>query len=292
MAVGDRSVFTSPFDQLLFEVDRLDTPAGPWEPGGALGAEAERTSLAELEAWLDRCASEIACLVVEPLIQGSGGMRMYSRTWLETMDRLCGERGVPWVADEVFTGFGRTGALFACAEREGAPSLSPSAVCLSKGLTGGFLPLGVTAFQETVYSDFLSDDRAQAFFHGHSFTGNPLGCAAALASLELSTSSETARAWKRLEGWHRRALARLQERFAIRGARVLGTIAAFELPDAPGGYLAPRGQDVVRICREQGVLLRPLGDTIYVVPPFCIRPDEHERIFEALGIALGAVCPG
>lgn len=291
MAVGERSVFTTPFDKLLFEVDRIETPAGCWDPSTTDGEAAARASLDALRAWIKAHGSEIGCLVVEPLVQGSGGMRMYSRVWLEEMDRLCKEHSIPWIADEVFTGFGRTGALFACAEREGRPSLSPSAVCLSKGLTGGFMPLGATAFPEEVYADFLSDDRAQAFFHGHSFTGNPLGCAAALASLDISVSSDTALAWKRIEGWHREGLRRLAQLFPIKGMRVQGTIAAFELPDAPGGYLAPRGQDVVRICREQGVLLRPLGDTIYIVPPFCLRDTEHERIFDALELALREVCP-
>jgi len=153
------------------------------------------------------------------------------------------------------------------------------------------MPLGATAFPEEVYADFLSDDRAQAFFHGHSFTGNPLGCAAALASLDLSLDPATAKSWTRIESWHREGLNRLAHSFPIRGVRVLGTIAAFELPDAPGGYLAPRGQEIVRICREQGVLLRPLGDTIYVVPPYCLRHSEHERIFDALELALQDVCP-
>lgn len=292
MAVGERSVFTAPFDSLMFEVDRLETPAGAWEPGTSTGEDAHSSSLQSLRTWLEMHSNEIACLVVEPMVQGSGGMRMYSRVWLEEMDRLCKEYSVPWIADEVFTGFGRTGALFACSDLEGRPSLSPSAICLSKGLTGGFLPLGATAFLESVFEDFLSDDRGRTFFHGHSFTGNPLGCAAALASLDLSTGAATATSWVRIERWHREGLKRLQENFPIQGARVLGTIAAFELPDAPKGYLARRGQDIVRVCREEGVLLRPLGDTIYVVPPYCIRRDEHKRIFDALETALDIVCPG
>lgn len=292
MAVGERSVFTSPFDCLMFDVDRLETPAGPWEPGSSAGEEAHAAALGSLQNWLELHSKEIACLVVEPMIQGSGGMRMYSRVWLEEMDRLCKAHDVPWIADEVFTGFGRTGKLFACSDIEGRNSLSPSAVCLSKGLTGGFLPLGATAFLESVFEDFLSDDRGRTFFHGHSFTGNPLGCAAALASLELSKDAATESSWIRIERWHREGLRRLQESFPIQGARVLGTIAAFELPDAPKGYLARRGQDVVRVCREEGVLLRPLGDTIYVVPPYCIRRDEHKRIFDALESALDIVCAG
>lgn len=289
MAVGARSVFSSPFEKMLFHVDRLDTPAGPCEPSSPEGAERMERSLQALQRWIEANAADIACLVVEPLVQGSGGMHMYGREWLEGMDELCNRYSVPWVADEVFTGFGRTGSLFACSDRAGRRPLTPSAVCLSKGLTGGFLPLGATAFSEQVYSDFLSDDRVHAFFHGHSFTGNPLGCAAALASLELSTSAATEESWRVLEGMHRDGLGRLADRFPIRGARVQGTIAAFELPDASGGYLASRGQDVVRICREKGVLLRPLGDTIYIVPPYCLRASQHARIIDALTYALDRI---
>jgi adenosylmethionine-8-amino-7-oxononanoate aminotransferase len=289
MAVGERSVFTSPFDRMLFRVDRLKTPAGPWSPESQDAEVAAESSLRGLRAWLEAHASEIACLVVEPLVQGSGGMQMYGRLWLEGMDKLCRKHSVPWVADEVFTGFGRTGSLFACSDKAGMHPLTPSAVCLSKGLTGGFLPLGATAFAEEIYEDFLSEERVHAFFHGHSFTGNPLGCSAALASLELSTSTTTQVAWGQIEAWHREGLAKLERRFAIRGARIQGTIAAFDLPDAKGGYLASRGQDVVRICRERGVLLRPLGDTIYIVPPYCLRASQHEKIIDELAYAIGEV---
>jgi len=292
MSLGERSVFSSPFERLLFDVDRLPTPAGPWDPSSPEAEAAERSSLAALEAWLAENRGQVGCVIVEPLVQGVAGMHLYSRAWLEGLDRLCRQEGVPWIADEVFTGFGRTGELFACSPREGRPDLAPAAICLSKGLTGGFLPMGVTAFQESVFADFLSDDRARAFFHGHSFTGNPLGCAAALASLDLALSPDTRQAWKRLETWHREGLAALREVHGIQGTRVLGTIAAFELPGAPPGYLASRGQAFAAACLERGVLLRPLGDTLYLVPPYCLRRSEHDRILEVLDGALGALRRG
>ena len=287
MAVGERSIFSAAFDPLLFEVDRLPTPAGCWDPESEDAQRAVQVSLDAVQAWIAASRGQIACLIVEPRIQGSGGMKMYPRSWLEGVDQLCKDAGIPWIADEVFTGFGRTGRLFACTARESEMELSPSAICLSKGLTGGFVPMGVTAFREEIFEDFLAEDRARAFFHGHSFTGNPLGCAAALASLDLSLEVETSRSWDRIEHWHRSALDALATEHRISGTRVLGTIAAFELPQASGGYLASRGQEVVRIALEHGVLLRPLGDTIYIVPPFCLRRSEHERIFEALDLALG-----
>lgn len=291
MAVGERSIFSAPFDPLLFEVDRLPTPAGPWDPESEEARVAVQTSLQAVQRWLQQQQGNIACLIVEPRIQGSAGMRMYPRSWLEGVDQLCREAGVPWIADEVFTGFGRTGRLFACTEMDGERALTPSAICLSKGLTGGFLPMGVTAFREEIFEDFLAEDRSRAFFHGHSFTANPLGCAAALASLDLSLDPATARSWERIESWHRAGLETLVRDHGISGARVLGTIAAFELPDSAGGYLASRGQAVVRIALEHGVLLRPLGDTIYIVPPYCLRRSEHDRIMDALDLALAEVCP-
>jgi adenosylmethionine---8-amino-7-oxononanoate aminotransferase len=289
MAAGARSVFSEPFDAMLFQVDRLPTPAGCWDPHCAEADHQSAIALAALEAWMRSHAPDAACLVVEPLVQGSAGMHMYPRAYLEGLDRLCKQYGVHWIADEVFTGFGRTGGAFACRPREGAPDLDPSAICLSKGLTGGFLPLGATAFREDVFQDFLSDDRKETFFHGHSFTGNPLGCAAALAALDLLESPQTTARWTQLEAWQRRYLAELGAEHPITGSRVQGTIAAFELPASPGGYLARRGQLIAKSCREAGVLVRPLGDTLYVVPPFSIRQNQLERVYSALGRGLETI---
>jgi adenosylmethionine---8-amino-7-oxononanoate aminotransferase len=286
MAAGARSVFTAPFDPLLFEVDRLPTPAGCWDPQGTEAETQANKALASLEAWIIAHHAEAACIVVEPLVQGSAGMHMYPRRYLEGLDQLCKQYGVHWIADEVFTGFGRTGGSFACRRRESSPDLEPSAICLSKGLTGGFLPLGATAFREDVFQDFLSSDRQETFFHGHSFTGNPLGCAAALAALDLLLAPETPSRLARLESWQHRFLAKLGAAHPISGSRVTGTIAAFELPAAPGGYLAQRGQKIAKLCRDAGVLVRPLGDTLYVVPPFSIRENQLERVYEAFSGAL------
>jgi len=286
MATGARSVFSHPFDPYLFEVDRLKTPAGAWDPNSESAANAASSALEQLAMWMTLHSGEIACVLVEPLVQGSAGMRMYPRTYLEGLDQLCKQYQIPWIADEVFTGFGRTGGTFACRGVPGRADLEPAVVCLSKGLTGGFLPLGATAFREDIFQNFLSDDRREAFFHGHSFTGNPLGCAAALASLEILQDPTTAQRWNDLAAWQRQFLDALRQEHPISGVRTLGTIAAFELPDAPGGYLAGRGQVVARLCREDGVLVRPLGDTLYVVPPFSIRQKQLERVYESLSEAI------
>lgn len=287
MSAGARSIFSRPFDPYLFEVDRLPTPAGTWDPSSPEASIAALVALGALESWLDAHDGDVACVIVEPLVQGSAGMRMYSRSYLEGLDSLCRERGVPWIADEVFTGFGRTGRMFATTDLPDHPSLRPSAICLSKGLTGGFLPLGVTAFHDSIFQQFLSDDRSRTFFHGHSFTGSPLGCAAAIASLGLLRDSRTPDLWKRLEDLQRHFLSQLAGRFPLRGVRVLGTIAAFELPEAGEGYLAPRGAAIAQACRDRGVLVRPLGDTLYVMPPWSIRDRELERVYDALSRAIG-----
>jgi adenosylmethionine-8-amino-7-oxononanoate aminotransferase len=190
--------------------------------------------------------------------------------------------------------------LFACDDLPDRPSLHPSAICLSKGLTGGFLPLGATAFRESIFQQFLSEDRSRTFFHGHSFTGSPLGCAAAIGlaadPARTRNSPVVEVGWKVCRGVSCHDLA---ERHDLRGARVLGTIAAFELPDAGDGYLAtggdelaPRGTRIARACRERGVLVRPLGDTLYVVPPWNIREVELERVYDALGRSIQAAGPG
>jgi adenosylmethionine-8-amino-7-oxononanoate aminotransferase len=282
MSVGARSRYSWPFDPYLFEVERLPTPAGTWDP---VSSEAESRALeafSSLERWVESNAGKIACVIVEPQVQGWGGMRMYHRVYLERLDQLCQKHGVPWIADEVFTGFGRTGKLFSCSPVAGRPELHPAAVCLSKGLTGGFLPLGATAFAEEIFEPFLSDDRSKAFFHGHSFTGNPLGCAAALASLEILQEPHTKDDWVRVERLHRKFLPELERHHHTRGSRVLGTVAAFELPSAAEGYLAETGHKVALRCQEHGVLVRPLGDTMYVLPPWCIRDAELERVYDAL----------
>jgi adenosylmethionine-8-amino-7-oxononanoate aminotransferase len=202
------------------------------------------------------------------------------------MVRRCQAAGVLVVFDEVMTGFGRLGgadgSLFACARA----GVRPDVVCLSKGITGGFLPLGATVATEAVYDAFLSDDRRRTLFHGHSYTANPLACAAALASLALLESPACAESRARIERAHERHLARLGGHPAVRAPRVVATVAAFDLaPDGVGsaaGYLAPVGRELAAYALEQGVLLRPLGDVVYLLPPYCTTDDD-------LALAYGVI---
>ncbi len=273
MSVGARGVFSAPFDPHLFAVARLPDPSV--DPEATLRA---------LDALLAERGRELAALVVEPLVLGAGGMRVYGEAVLRGLVERCRDAGVLVVFDEVMTGFGRLGgvdgSLFACTRA----GVRPDVVCLSKGITGGFLPLGATVATEAVFAGFLSDDRRRTLFHGHSYTANPLACAAALASLALLEAPECTAARARIERAHARHLARLGGHPAVRAPRVVGTLAAFDLAmdgDA-AGYLAPVGRELAAYALEQGVLLRPLGDVVYLLPPYCTTDDE-------LALAYGVI---
>jgi adenosylmethionine-8-amino-7-oxononanoate aminotransferase len=258
MSASARGVFTEPFAEHLFEVERLPDPT-------------EGDTAAALRALLARRGGEVAALIVEPLLLAAGGMRVWPGHTLRALRRITEEAGVLLIADEVATGFGRTGPLFAC----GGAGVSPDLICLSKGITGGFLPLGVTAAREEIFEAFRSDDRRRTFFHGHSYTGNPLACAAARASLRL-LDDDCARRRAAIEAAHRAGLERLGER--VRAPRVLGTVAAFDLV-APEGYLSPVGRHLSAFAREHGVLLRPLGNVVYLMPPYCTTAAEVAGVY-------------
>jgi adenosylmethionine-8-amino-7-oxononanoate aminotransferase len=263
MAAGARSVFTQPYDPLLFEVARLPDPS-------------EGDTLAALDALLTARGSELAAVIVEPLLLGAGGMRVWDEQVLRGIRERTFTAGVHLIADEVLTGFGRTGPLFACDRAD----ITPDLLCMSKGLTGGMLPLGATAATESIYDAFRSSDRTKTFFHGHSFTANPIACAAALASLELfDEASEDHRI--RIEVTHGRHLESLRGVRGVTSTRQIGTIAAVEL-DAPRGYLSTIGKELGAYALANDVLLRPLGNVAYVLPPYCTTELELARVYDVL----------
>lgn len=271
MSASARGVFTEPFTEKLFEVERLPDPS-------------EEDTLAALDRLLDARGHELAALIVEPLLLGAGGMRVWDAATLRALRERTREAGVLLIADEVLTGFGRTGPLFACE----AAGITPDVICLSKGITGGFLPLGATVATEEVFEAFRSPDRRRTLFHGHSYTANPLACAAARASLRL-LDAECAARRAAIEAAHREGVARLAGHPLVRRPRVLGTVAAFDL-EAEEGYLSPIGRELGRFALENGVLLRPLGNVAYLLPPYCTTPEEIagayrvvERILERRG---------
>ena len=275
MALGDRSIFTAPYDELLFNVARIPWPHTHWGDEGLEQREAE--ALIQLDRALQ---TPTAALIVEPLIQGASGMRLVRPSFLRAVAERVQASGALLIADEVMTGFGRTGALFAC-QRAG---IQPDLMALSKGLTGGFLPMGVTMARERLYQGFISDTPSHTFFHGHSFTANPLGCAAALASLDLLQHNPER--YQQFEARHRPALEQLSNHPRVKQVRCLGTMAAFELEAGATSYLNPVGRKIQRLCLEQGVFLRPLGNVVYLLPPLRISDSQLERCYAALGTAL------
>lgn len=251
MSVSARGLFTDPFAEQLFDVARLPDPVD----GDVVGA---------LEALIASRGADLAALIVEPMVLGAGGMRMWPASALRDLRELCAAHEILLIADEVMTGFGRTGPLFAC-EHAG---ISPDLMCVSKGISGGFLPFGATLATEALFAGFRLEDRKRTLFHGHSYCANPLACAAALASLALLDDASAARRAS-IERSHQAAALRLAATDGVANVRVLGTILAADLVVPDAGYLSGAGLALRRFALDRGVLLRPLGDTVYLLPPYC-----------------------
>ena len=279
MSVGAATEFFAPFRGMMFDVETLAYPA-TWEDDPDVEAK-EAASLAALDAILDDHGSEIAALIVEPLVQGAGGMRMCRPEFLRALHERIRAAGILLIFDEVMTGFGRTGDLFACL----GAGVAPDMICLSKGLTGGFLPLSMTVCGAAIYDQFVGEDFARAFAHGHSFTANPLGCAAALAALDLTLAPECAAARARIEAKHRARLPGLAEFSNVARARIRGTIAAFDFATDEPGYAATIGQALKAFFLERELLLRPLGNVVYLLPPYCVTDAQLDRAYDAIEAA-------
>ena len=279
MALSERSLFSTPFEPLLFQVERAPWPATWWQDTTV--AEREAAALARLDLLLE---TPTAAVILEPLLQGASGMRQVRPGFLREVERRVRQAGALLIADEVLMGFGRGGALFASA----LAGITPDLMALSKGLTGGFLPMGVTMASERLYAGFVGHDPGLTLFHGHSFTANPLGCAAALASLELLLARPERHGG--MEARHRPLLQELAQEPSVRRPRLQGTIAAFEVEPprnpAPAGYLNPIGRQLQRRLLAEGVFLRPLGQVVYLLPPLCISDGQLRQCYAALTTAL------
>jgi adenosylmethionine-8-amino-7-oxononanoate aminotransferase len=275
MSVGQRGLFNAAYQEMLFDVAYLPFPA----------RGREQQTIDALKALLAGEPNAFAALIVEPLVLGAGGMKMYPVDVLAEIAALCRRHEVFFIADEVMTGFGRTGTMFACEQAK----VSPDLMCLSKGLTGGFLPMGATLARAEIYDAFYSEDRAKTFFHSSSYTGNALACAAAVANLEIFETEPVAARIVALGEAHARHLTAFQGRVGIADIRRTGTIAALELKAPDSGYFAALGPRLNRFYLEHGVLLRPLGNVVYVLPPYCIREDELKQVYEAIDESLELV---
>jgi adenosylmethionine-8-amino-7-oxononanoate aminotransferase len=267
MSAGARGVYNAAYAPLLFDVARLPFP----HPGR------ERETLAALEA----CVADAAALIVEPLILGAGGMLVYPPAILRDMREICARHGTLFIADEVMTGFGRTGTRFACEQA----AITPDILCLAKGIAGGSLPLAATLCTSEIFQAHYSADRSHTFFHSSSFTANPIACAAACANLQIWKDEPVLARIAALGTMQDEGLARLRGDPRFSNLRRCGTIAALDLNVPDPGYLAGIGVELARFFQARGVLLRPLGNTIYVMPPYCVTPGELGLVYDAIAQA-------
>jgi adenosylmethionine-8-amino-7-oxononanoate aminotransferase len=267
MSVGARNAFNEPFSKLLFDVIHIPVPVK--------GKEQE--SINALKNALQH--NDIASFIFEPLIQGAGGMVMYSPEILNELIALCKQKEIIIIADEVMTGFGRTGRFFASDYLTNKPDI----LCLSKGLTGGVMPLGVTSCSEFIYNAFLSDDKMKTFFHGHSYTANPTACSAALASMDLFDKPKTFENIHRIEKAHQVFLEKIKSHIALIEVRQLGTIIAFEIKTGEHThYLNSLAEYISDFFIKRGIILRPLGNIVYILPPYCISSEDLEYIYNSV----------
>jgi len=273
MSAGARGVFNAAYAPLLFDVERIPYPA----------AGREQLTFDALDK---ACRSgDTAAFILEPLILGAGGMLIYDAVTLAEMRRICSAYGVLFIADEVMTGFGRTGTLFASEQAH----ISPDILCVAKGITGGSIPLAATLCSEAIYAAHLSEDRARTFFHSSSYTGNAIACAAAVANLEIWRTEPVRERIAALAAAQEQCLEGLEGDPHFANGRQIGTITAVELTGRAGGYLDNVALSLRSKLLARGVLLRPLGNTVYVMPPYCATADELKSVYEKLAEAVDEV---
>lgn len=267
MASGARSVFNEPYTKMLFDVERIPYPAN---------GEEENT-INYYRKLLEEKGDEIGAIILEPLVLGSGGMFFYKPFVIEELYKLSKKYGVIFCLDEVMTGFGRTGTMFAFNQT----NIIPDIICLSKGLTGGSIPLAATVCTEEIYNAYLSDDKAKMFFHSSSYTANPVACAAAAANLEIWKNNDILKEVKRINDFYQEQIERFKA-LGCKNVRTLGDIFAYEVAHSGNDYVSGTGIKLYDFYRKNGILLRPLGNTVYVMPPYCIQEESLKKIFNIM----------
>lgn len=274
MSVSSRGAFTKPFDNFLFDVEFIDAPF----------TGEEEASISQFKRIIENEGDNLAAFIFEPLVMGAGGMLMYEAEGLDKLLRICKENKILTIADEVMTGFGRTGKMFATEFLVTQPDL----ICLSKGITGGTIALGVTACSEDIYNAFLSDDPLQTFFHGHSYTANPLTCAIALANLDLFEINKSLNNIRRISNKHAIFISNIKGSSKISNLRHTGTILAFDLKTGEEtSYFNKSKKEIENFFLKDGILIRPLGNTIYLMPPYIITDEELDRVYSSIKMFLG-----
>jgi adenosylmethionine-8-amino-7-oxononanoate aminotransferase len=285
MSVSDDSPFTAAFESLRIPILRAHSAYCAHCPVGLTRATCQIECLNKLERLLSEHGDEIAAVIVEPLLQGAGGMIVHPEEFLSGVRRLTSAHDVLLIADEVLTGFGRTGRMFACERAAVAPDL----MCVAKGLTGGFLPLAATFATDRVHDAFVGGDRARAFFHGHSYTANPIACAAANASLRIFESEPVFERIAAIEKVHAARLPAFALHPGVADVRHIGTVAAIELKVPDAGYLSSLRPRLYGYFLSRGVLLRPLGNVVYILPPYVITPDQLNFVYDVVQDSLALV---
>ena len=270
MSVSGRNLFTAPYEKMLFSVIRADQGTRSTDPISAY--------ISDFKAKLKKYHKVLAGVIIEPFIQGAGGMVMWPKTALKEVCRLSRSKGLYLIFDEVMTGFGRTGELFAFQKL----GIVPDILCLSKGLTGGFLPLALTVANQEVYDSFLSDEKKHLFFHGHSFTGNPLSCSSAVANIKQIQKKKWKKEWIRINKFHEKKIQKVKGHKNLIDARFHGTIAALEFRLKKQGYDSHFAEEFTRKALRKGVFLRPLGNIVYILPPYCTSNKELEQIWSVI----------
>lgn len=282
MSVSDESPFTEPFQSMRYAVHRVDSAYCYRCPVGLKRESCHIECVGQLERLLEGRSERIAAVIVEPLLQGAGGMIVHPVEFLQKVRALCTKHDVLLIADEVLTGFGRTGKMFAC----DVANVVPDLMCVSKGITGGFLAMGVTLCTDRVESAFRSENRMHTFYHGHSYTGNALACAAANENLRIFEDEPVFHRIATIAKIHAERLGDLRGMHRVGDVRQIGAIGAMEFVADDAGYLSALRSKLYEFFLERGVLLRPLGNVVYVMPPYVIEPDELHRVYDVIVEAI------
>jgi adenosylmethionine-8-amino-7-oxononanoate aminotransferase len=270
MSVGERGIFNKPFHDLMFEVQFFDI---------------QKQSVAQFEKL---CTKDVAAFIFEPLVQGAGGMLMHDELILDELLSLAKKNDIICIADEVMTGFGRTGKLFAINYLKQLPDI----ICLSKGITGGTMALGATVCNQKIFDAFYDIDKSKTFYHGHSYTANPLACTAALASFEILKSKQCLLNIKEISEQHKLFAKKLSNLSNVENVRYRGTILAFDVKDKSSGYLSPIRDLLYFGFLDKGVLLRPLGNTVYIMPPYVITDKQLKKVYKTILKVLEVIDKG
>lgn len=268
MSVGERGVFNQPYNPLLFTVGTIPFPE----------KDREQETIDALEKMLADNPDEVAAFIVEPLVLGAGGMLMYPAWVLKELQKICAAHDVLFIADEVMTGWGRTGTRFACEQAEIVPDIA----CYSKGITGGSMPLAVTMCHEKIFDAHFSEDRSKTFFHSSSYTANPIACAAAAANLAIWEDEPVQERIDTIAAHHKKRLAGLAADGRFENIRQAGTIAAADIRVDDEGYLSNVAPQLYRYFQDNGILMRPLGNTVYILPPYCVTAADLDHMYDMI----------